>query len=113
MKQIIIDEESNLLATLGNNAKENTQLVKDTNLSNPSYIWFHLDGVPSPHLVVHSEHLEKKHIIQAATYVKNYSANRYRNLHKIKVNYIEVKFVKPTHTMGQVTLLKKPKTVTV
>ena len=113
MKQVIIDEESNLLATIGNNAKENTQLVKDTNLSNPSYIWFHLEGVPSPHLVVHSEDLEKILIIQAATYVKDYSASRYRNLHKIKVNYIQVKFVKPTHTMGLVTLLKKPNTVTV
>ena len=113
MKQIIIDEDLNLLATVGTNAKENTQLVKETNLSNPSYIWFHLDGVPSPHLIVHSDNLEKKHIIQAATYVKSYSSSRYRNLHKIKVNYIEVKFVKPTPTMGQVTLLKKPKNITV
>ena len=105
MKIEIID---NIKFRLGQNAKENHQLIDD---ADPNDWWFHLDDHPSGHVVVDSSTINKSQIYYASLLVKENS--KLKNNKNVKVCYIQIKNIKKTKNPGQVKLLKKPEYIIV
>ena len=97
---------------IGENKQENDKLIKDSNIDN---IWFHLSSLPSPHGILISntnlDKIPKKIICRAAFLVKYYS--KYSFLKNVKVDYITIKYIKPTDIIGEVEIKKKPKVIIV
>jgi len=45
---------------IGQNAQENWDLLDESFILNPDYIWFHLNSFPSPYVIMHSSIKELK-----------------------------------------------------
>jgi len=103
MKIFIIDD---ITVILGNNAQENTQLVKE---SNQNYIWFHLKSFSSPHLILQAQNPSKSDIIKSAQLLKDNT--KYKNMKNLTIEYTQIKNVKLTTTLGEVILKKSPNQV--
>ena len=102
----------NTIIQIGQNAKENDQLVKKANQND---LWFHLQGMSSPHVILKaSKGFEPPPslIYLAAAQVKFHSKMK-NNRSNVKVNYLQAKYVKRTNTPGMVTLQKKASVISV
>ena len=97
---------------IGRNAQENDNLVRQ---AEPNSLWFHLDGQPSPHGILTNlnepGYYTNQAIYRCAELVKVYS--KAKALHRVKVDILEIKYVKRTSTLGLVNLMKSPKIITV
>lgn len=102
MKSIIYNDFRILI---GQNKDENDQIIKQ---SQQYDIWFHLSNLPSCHVVLFTQNkkIDKKTLRYCAELVKENT--KYKNLQKLKVEYIPMKFIKRTHEKGRVLLVKKP-----
>ena len=102
MKTFMIKEYT---LTVGQNAKENDELITN---SNENFIWFHLANLPSCHGILNCtiDKLTSTLIFQCACKIKKNT--KYKKNRDIKVNYIELKFIQKTNKLGEVLLLKKP-----
>lgn len=105
---------SNIDFRLGQNAKENFELIDD---SQPQDLWFHIHQVPSTHVVVHIPPDQKydkkalhKIVIQGALLCKQNS--KYRSAKDITIMYTTVEHVEKELKIGTV-FVKKYKTVKV
>ncbi len=101
--------ENNLIK-IGENARENDELVAG---SNQMDTWFHLDSLPSCHVVIaynKDSPFTKQMITHCALVCKQNT--KYKD-QKVKVKYTEIKNVKRTKTLGLVTITGKSKHVTV
>ena len=99
----------NNIIKIGENARENDDLVA---ASSQSDIWFHLDSLPSCHVVIKCDTknpITKQMINYCAQLCKDNT--KYRN-QKVKVKYTEIKNVKRTTTPGMVTIKGKSNTIT-
>jgi len=99
----------NNLIKIGENAKENDELVAK---SAQTDIWFHLDSLPSCHVVIASDSknpVTKQMINHCAQLCKENT--KYRN-QKVRVKYTEIKNVKRTTTPGTVTIKGKALVIT-
>jgi predicted ribosome quality control (RQC) complex YloA/Tae2 family protein len=107
---IPVDEakEIGVLVYLGENQKENDTLVKECDGCDT---WFHVADHPSGHAIYTGDDPSNDAVARVASLVKEQS--KLKNLKKVKVNYILLKHVKPTKTLGQVVLTKSPDTVIV
>lgn len=82
---------------LGQNAKENTLLVKE---SEPNYVWIHLESFPSGHVIVQCD--------QPSNEVLEYSmkacldGTRYKHMKNIKVSVTKVSNLNLTGVLGEV-----------
>ena len=99
---------------VGANQTENDALVKQT----PQHaMWFHLKDFPSAHAVVvntaKTGTYDTDAIRRAATLVKERAAPGIRNLNSVGVNYLTIKHVRRTETLGKVIMLKTPKCIQV
>ena len=74
MKELIID---NTTYRIGQNASDNTQLIKDSNIN---WYWFHLDKFPSAHVVICKEEINNLEINQAGLLIKEYSKYKFKNI---------------------------------
>ena len=98
---------------IGGSAKENWNLIDS---SKQNDIWFHLEHVSSPHVVlqipsdIDLTNISKQTLIHCAVECKNYS--KYKGVKKINVIYTEIKNVKKTDVEGSVTT-KKTRTLLV
>lgn len=91
----IIEKEYIIL--IGENAKENTELVKE---SDPDDLWFHLATVSSPHIILKSngDYLTYDDIKQVASKLYNY-----KKKHEFdNVIYTMIKNLRVTNTPGLV-----------
>jgi len=107
-----LTELGSCIIQIGQNAKENDQLVKKANQND---LWFHLQGMSSPHVILKaSKGLDppSELIHLAACQVKFHSKMK-KNASKIKVNYLQAKYVKRTSTPGLVTLQKKANVIAI
>ena len=95
-------DNKNICLRLGDNAKENHQLIDD---ADPNDWWFHLDEYPSGHCIVEIPELTKEIIIYAAQIVKEHS--KYKNFKNVKVKYLQIKNIRKTKNPGEVKLLAK------
>jgi predicted ribosome quality control (RQC) complex YloA/Tae2 family protein len=107
---IPVDEtkEKGVLVYLGENQKENDTLVKECDSGDT---WFHVANHPSGHAIYTGDNPCNDAIARVATLVKEQS--KLKNLQKVKVNYILLKYIKPTKTLGKVILTKSANIVTV
>ena len=99
---------------VGSNQAENDALVKQS----PQHaMWFHLKDFPSAHAVVvntaKTGTYDTDAIRRAATLVKERAAPGIRNLNSVGVNYLTIKHVRRTETLGKVIMLKTPKCIQV
>ena len=94
MKVFLYD---NTIIKLGQNAKENTLLVKD---SDPNYIWIHLESFPSGHVIVQCD--------QPSNEVLEYAmkacleGTRYKHMKNVKVSVTKVSNLNLTSVLGEV-----------
>ena len=94
----------NVLIKLGENAKENMQLISE---ASPHHIWLHLDAFPSGHCIIEtsfplSSHTEDHNaLIQGAG---NFCLQhtKFKNLKHIKVSVTYVSNLKKTDKIGEV-----------
>ena len=91
----IIEKEFTVL--IGQNAKENTLLIKES--SDPDNLWFHFEKVSGPHIILESGKcvIPKRYTQEVASKLFKYKKNVQDN-----VIYTEVKNVKLTKTDGLV-----------
>lgn len=93
---------------LGENAKENTELIKEYQLHDSTVYWFHLKDYPSPHLLLVNEYeLEKETVVECCKLLKLHSKKEYRFMKNIKINYTNLENVITTKTPGLVQLKGK------
>ncbi len=81
MKQFIVN---NITYNIGQNAKENTQLIND---SDKDWYWFHLDKFPSCHVVICTNEITNDMILQAGILVKDNTKYKFKN---IGINYCKI-----------------------
>lgn len=101
--------ENNLIK-IGENAKDNDQVIMS---SNQTDIWFHLDSLPSCHVVIvcnKKNPVTNKMINYCSQLCKENT--KYKN-QKVKVKYTEIKNVKRTETPGKVILKGKSNVLTI
>lgn len=96
-KEILKYNEKEYTILIGQNAKDNTELVKE---SNEDDLWFHLSTESSSHIILKSngETLEQEVIKQVASKLYNYKTKHNWD----NVIYTKVKNVKLTKTPGLV-----------
>jgi predicted ribosome quality control (RQC) complex YloA/Tae2 family protein len=103
-KQFIIEDKEYLLF-IGKNALGNNNIIK---LSNQNDTWFHIDNISGPHIILNNngDIIPKRFLNHIASMFKEYKTNL---PNKYVVIYTEVKNVKLTSTLGQVTVSKTKK----
>jgi len=107
----IIDNQTNIkyICNIGRFAQENWNLIDE---SNENDLWFHLDDISSPHVILKTNNINKnkisKNVIKAcAIYCKQYSKLKSNN--NVSVIYTEIKNITKTNIVGSVitTNIKK------
>jgi predicted ribosome quality control (RQC) complex YloA/Tae2 family protein len=100
-----IQDNINITYTIGNNAYENTEIVKN---ACPTSIWFHINDAASCHVVMDIKHTEKpsrkimhKLIKQGALYCKQYT-NKYKSIKNVEVIYNYIQNIQTTENAGTV-----------
>ena len=97
---------------IGANQAENDALVKK---AQQHAMWFHLKDFHSAHAVVvntaKAGTYDADVIKRAATLVKERAAPGIRSLKNVGVNYLAIKYVRRTETLGKVIMLKSAKCV--
>ena len=105
--KIISNTQDNINITyiIGNNAQENTQIIKE---ANPKSIWFHINDAASCHVIMNIKYTEKpskkimhKLIKQGALYCKQYT-NKYKSIKNIEVIYNYIQNIQTTEYAGTV-----------
>jgi hypothetical protein len=95
MKETIIN---NVTYRIGRNAEDNTKLVSD---SDKEWVWFHLSGLTSCHVVACVTETDKYIIKQGALLVKQFT-NKYKSAKKLPVEYCRVKHLSHGLAAGSV-----------
>ena len=101
MKEYLV-EENQILIKVGENSKENWDLLKE---SSQNYLWLHLKNLSSPYVIIFDNNPSKNILNYAASLCKNHS--KYHNLKKVKVIYTQVKNLKKTDKEGSVIVKGK------
>ena len=95
MKETIIN---NITYRIGRNAEDNTKLVSD---SDKDWIWFHLSGLTSCHVVACVTETDKYIIKQGALLVKQFT-NKYKSEKNLSVEYCRIKHLTHGEAAGSV-----------
>lgn len=103
-------KEKGVLVVVGESQKENDNLVKDEMWDGEEY-WFHVADCSSGHAIYEGDTISNDAVIQIASLVKQRS--KLKDSKNVKVNYLKLKYVKSTKTLGSVLLTKTPETVKV
>ncbi len=102
---------SNYNYSVGRSARENWQLLDQ---AEPFDIWFHLDSQSSPYVILEirdNNEVPYESLLEGARLCKQYS--KAKNDKSVKVIYCPVENLKKGKNLGQVTLSKPPKQLTV
>jgi predicted ribosome quality control (RQC) complex YloA/Tae2 family protein len=100
-----IIKEDDITICLGENATENSYLVKT---SSPMFTWMHLDSFPSGHVIVQATDPSSKILNLAARLCLEHT--KYRRQRNIKVSYCLVENLRPTNVLGEVEYVSQRKT---
>ena len=109
-------EYENYIFYIGQNAKENWELLDKLSKINNEYIWFHLNSFPSPYVIVNStisdlsksSHLDDV-LLFGSQLCKDYSKYKYLSngiLADIAPTILHIMGLKPTKEMTGKTLIK-------
>jgi predicted ribosome quality control (RQC) complex YloA/Tae2 family protein len=98
--------KSSLDYSIGTNAKENIEIVDQ---ASPNDLWFHVDGLPSEHVVLSIPEglsIDRKQRLkiakQGAVLCKQHS--KYASHKNLAIVYTEIQYVTKTDVMGQVKI---------
>ena len=86
MQICIIINYNDVSFVLGENSKENWEILDNYSIINNNYIWFHLNSFPSGYVIMLSDNIVNQDLL-------NYGAllckenTKYRNLKNIKICY--------------------------
>ena len=101
--------ESGHIIYVGQNARENFELI---DRSKPDDLWFHLKNLPSCHVILQVQSNADISIVTIEDLKKTaevcLSNTKYRGLNSVYVEYLPVKYVEKTTTLGKVMLRQKP-----
>lgn len=102
------DSEKQYRVRIGRNAGENDKIIQEASQND---VWFHLAAFPSCHLIISCSlnALTPSLRNQCAQLVKNNT--KYRDVPNLRVNFIEIKYVKRTEIPGRVILKKTPDSI--
>ena len=96
---------------IGQNAKENYNILDQAYKINCDYIWFHLNSFPSCFVIMYSTLYELKpnNIHDYLTYGANLCKQntKYRNLADLKICYTQLKKLKKTNKIGEIIISGK------
>ncbi len=113
MKNIVFDYNSDSYTIIiGENKQDNWNIIDD---SQPYWLWFHVADSPSSHIILQLENIipykdiPKQVIKRCACLCKTHSSSK--SLKNVKINYLRIEDLQKTNIVGQVTLLKEPKTI--
>tara|TARA_B100001248_G_C27391382_1_gene462537 strand:+ start:861 stop:1184 length:324 start_codon:yes stop_codon:yes gene_type:complete len=105
MKQYII-ENNDIIILVGENAKENWQLLDN---SQQNYTWLHLKNLSSPYVIINHSNPSKNILNYAASLCKSHS--KFSQLRKIKVIYTQIKNLRKADKEGSVFVKGKCKEI--
>ena len=104
-------EYKNIYFFIGQNAKENWDILDNSIKINENFIWFHLNSFPSPYIIMHSTITDiSKDDLQDILY---YAANlckdnsKYKNLKDLKICYTSLKKLEKTTKIGEIIIKGK------
>jgi hypothetical protein len=96
---------------IGQNAKENYNILDQAYKINCDYIWFHLNSFPSCFVIMYSTLYELKpnnihdYLTHGANLCKQNT--KYRNLADLKICYTQLKKLKKTNKIGEIIISGK------
>jgi len=107
-------EFENIKYYVGQNAKENWEILDIAKKDNPNYIWFHLNSFASPYVIMwltldninnmNNDNINE-YIQYGANLCKKYS--KYTYLKDIKIIYTTIKKLSKTYKLGEVDITGK------
>ena len=97
--------KSGRTVSVGENARENQQLVEE--FLDTDFLWFHMKGFPSCHVILEDECPTKDDINEAAHICKENT--KYKYLKFAKVSYTKCSNLIPTSTPGTVMFTSNKK----
>jgi hypothetical protein len=111
------NELNNIKYYVGQNARENWQILDTAMSINNNYIWFHLNSFPSPYVIMYAtiEQLEgndisTNHYLQfGAELCREHS--KYKFLKDMKIMYVPIKKLTKTEKVGEVNVSGKAKII--
>ena len=112
MKEIV---EDGFVYWIGENAKDNWDILRTAKKQNMQWLWFHLDKMSSAYVILCATKKELKkrralsNIKKAAALCKEHG--KYKELPSVGVIYTEVGNVKKGEKIGQVTTKKTTRVV--
>lgn len=96
---------------IGQNAKENWNILDQAYKINCDYIWFHLNSFPSCFVIMYSsiEDLRDNSLNDYLTHGANLCKQntKYRNLADLKICYTQLKKLKKTNKIGEIIISGK------
>ena len=105
----------NINFIIGNNAKENWQILDNMKDLNEDYLWFHLNSFPSGYVIMYStlDDLVDKNIDDYLFFAGNLCKNntKYRNLNDIKICYTSLNKLEKTDKIGEIIVKGKKKLI--
>ena len=105
-------EFENIIYYVGQNAKENWEILDKAKLENSQYLWFHLNSFKSPYVILWLSFDKLKHLDNINKYI-NYGANlckeysKYKYLKDLKIIYTIVDKLYKTNNIGEVDIKGK------
>ena len=105
---------NNIKFYIGENAKDNWELLDKSKEINENYIWFHLNSFPSPYVIMYATMDDIKTLRNSYL---NYGGiiclenSKYSYLHDTKIIYSELKKLKKGDKVGEIVISGKKKLV--
>ena len=105
-------EYQNYIFYIGQNAKENWELLDKFSKINDEYIWFHLNSFASPYVIVNTT-INELSDISLKNDILNYGSqlckdySKYKFLSNLKIIYTSLKKLKKTDKTGEVLITGK------
>ena len=95
---------------IGENSKENWQILDHYYKINCNYIWFHLNSFPSGYVIMLSDIINDFDLLNYGAFLCKENT-KYRNLKDLKICYTTLNKLKKTDKIGEVKILGKPKII--
>lgn len=92
-----------ILFEVGENAHENTELIK---AAYDKYFWLHMDSIPSPHVIIHTEIIDEDVLYFASKLCKERCNKKYKLSNRFYVVVTRVHNLELTDIPGEVEFKK-------
>ena len=109
----------NINFIIGNNAKENWQILDNMKHLNENYLWFHLNSFASPYVIMNctKNEMEKMYDKNEIKEILEFGAklckdnSKYKFLNDLKILYMPLKKLEKGNKIGEVIISGKKNTI--